>query len=133
MKISALILSTLFGLCAGSAMAAAPAAATGTGPAGAHATYCQSHQQECTQLSQKFDQWCSANADKCTGLKAHFEKHREFCEQNQDKCQQHRAAMRARMQKVCQAHPDAPRCQGKPGQSGDEDDEGGDDDGPTSR
>lgn len=130
MKLSTLILSIIIGFWAVASMAAPPAA-TASGPAGANPSpggYCQSHSQDCTQMAQKFDQWCSANADKCTGLKAHIEKHREFCEQNKDKCQAMREKMRARMQQRCKANPSAPHCQGNQAQQGDEDDNGDDDD-----
>ena len=129
MKLSTLTLSIFLGLW-GTASLAAPPASTGAGPAGANPPaggHCQSHSQDCAQLAQKFDQWCSANADKCTGLKAHIEKRREFCEQNKDKCEAMRDKMRSRTQQRCQANPNAPHCHDKLNPPG-EDDNGGDDD-----
>ena len=65
----------------------APAAGTGMGPAGHH-DFCQQNAQECKDEAAKFDQWCSANADKCVALKARVEKRREWCEANKDKCEE---------------------------------------------
>jgi hypothetical protein len=121
MKLPALILSAVLGFAAAASFADAPAAGN-TPPASG---MCKTNSQECTQLAQQFDQWCSANADKCTALKAHIEKHREFCEQNKDKCQAMREKTRARMQQYCQANPTAPHCQNKqsPPANGDDDDD----------
>ena len=89
MKLRIVLLSALLGLMSSAAFAAntpAPAAGTGMGPM--HGGMCKENAQECKDLAGKFDQWCSANADKCTALKAHVEKHREWCEQNKDKCKE---------------------------------------------
>ena len=61
----------------------APGASTGSGPHG----MCAKNAQECKDEAAKFDQWCSANADKCTAMKAHMEKRREWCEANKEKCE----------------------------------------------
>jgi hypothetical protein len=124
MKLPALILSVLLSLTAAASFADAPAAGN-TPPAGG---MCKANPQGCTQLAQQFDQWCSANADTCVRIKAHIEKHREFCEQNKDKCQAMREKMRARMQQRCQANPSAPHCQDKQNPPGDDNGDDDDDD-----
>ena len=89
MKLRIILLSALLGLMSTAAFAAntpAPAAGTGMGPM--KGGMCKQNAQECQQLAGKFDQWCSANADKCTDMKAHMEKHREWCESNKDKCKE---------------------------------------------
>lgn len=84
MKIQSLLLTALLGLAATAAFGATPAPAAGTA-AGPHGI-CAKSPDQCTQLAAKFDTWCQANAQKCTDLKAHIEKRREWCEQNQAKC-----------------------------------------------
>lgn len=87
MKLRIILLAALMGL-SFSAFAAnpAPAASTGMGPM--HGGMCKQNPDQCSQLAAKFDQWCGANADKCTDMKAHFEKRREWCESNKEKCQE---------------------------------------------
>ena len=95
MKLSTLFFAALLGLMSAAALAdktPAPAAGTGGGPM--KGGMCQQNAQECQQLAAKFDQWCSANADKCTAMKAHMEKHLEWCEQNKDKCEKMMERMR---------------------------------------
>ena len=65
----------------------APAAGTGMGPM-KHEGYCKQNAQECKDSAAKFDQWCSANADKCVALKTMVEKRRERCEANKEKCEE---------------------------------------------
>ena len=97
---------------AGSAAFAANTPAPGAGSAGGpmKGGMCKQDAQECQALAGKFDQWCSANADKCTAMKAHIEKHREWCEANKDKCKE----MMQRMHKR--------RGQGQQGDDSDDDD-----------
>jgi hypothetical protein len=133
MKLSALILSACLGLMATAALGQPPPPpGTSSAPTGAkppHQHYCATHQQECAQAAQKFDQWCGANADKCVGLKAHIEKRREMCEQHKDKCAEMRQQMRQKAQQWCQANPDKPRCKAMQGQQPQADAEDDDDDG----
>ena len=91
MKLRTLFFAALLGLLSTAAFAAntpAPAAGTGMGPMHGGMGMCQQNAQECKDLAGKFDQWCSANADKCTAMKAHMEKRREWCEKNMDKCKE---------------------------------------------
>ena len=88
MKLHVVFFAAALGLAANAFGATpAPAAGTGMGPAGHH-DFCQQNAQECKDEAAKFDQWCSANADKCVALKARVEKRREWCESNKDKCEE---------------------------------------------
>ena len=87
MKLSTLFFAVLLGLISTAALADKPAPAAGTAGGPMKGGMCQQNAQECQQLAAKFDQWCSANADKCTAMKAHMEKHVEWCEQNKEKCE----------------------------------------------
>lgn len=113
MKIQTLLFTALLGLATSAAFGATPAPATDTngGAPGPHGL-CAKSPDQCTQLAAKFDEWCQANAQKCTNLKAHIEKRREYCEQNQQKC-------KAMMQRI--------RHHGQQGQGDQE--QGGDDEG----
>ena len=115
MKLHILLVSALLGLSFSAFAANTPAPAAGTGMGPMHGGMCKENAQECKDLAGKFDQWCSANADKCTALKAHVEKHREWCEQNKDKCKE----MMERMHK---------HRHGDKGDDGQDQDQGGDDD-----
>ena len=97
MKLRTVLFAALLGLCSAAAFADTAAPAGGTPPAGPHGM-CAKSPDQCTQLAAKFDQWCQANADKCTQAKAMMEKHREFCEANQAKCKEMRQHMRGRKQ-----------------------------------
>lgn len=117
MKLHIVFFAAALGLAANAFGATpAPAAGTGMGPAGHH-DFCKQNAQECTDLATKFDQWCSANADKCVKLKAFVEKRREWCEKNDEnkgKCE----AMMHRMHK----HPKGNQTQGgNQGDSGNDD------------
>ncbi|HEV2332726.1 MAG TPA: hypothetical protein VGV16_06150 [Gammaproteobacteria bacterium] len=94
MKIQTLLFTALLGLACSAAFGATPAPAAGS-HTDSHGMCAQS-QDQCTELAAKFDQWCSANADKCTAMKAHMEKRREWCEQNKDKCEKMMRRMRDR-------------------------------------
>ena len=96
MKLRIVFFAALLGLCSAAFADTTPAPA-GTPPAGPHGM-CAKSPDQCTQLATKFDQWCTANADKCTEAKAMMEKRREFCEANKAKCQAMREKMRARRQ-----------------------------------
>ena len=70
MRLTTIFAAALLALASG-AFAASPA------PAGASAAHpgerghcCADNAKECNDQAAKFDQWCSANADKCTALKA---------------------------------------------------------------
>jgi hypothetical protein len=96
MKLRIVLFAALLGLCSAAFADSTPAPA-GTPPAGPHGM-CAKSPDQCTQLATKFDQWCTANADKCTEAKAMMEKRREFCEANKAKCQAMREKMKARRQ-----------------------------------
>lgn len=105
MKLRTLFLSAALAFTA-SAFGASPAPAAGTGSGPMHGGMCTKSPDQCQQLAAKFDQWCSANADKCVALKAFVEKRRERCEANKDKCEEMMERMHERRQE-------------KQGQSGD--------------
>lgn len=92
MKLRVVFLAALLGL-AIPAFADNPVPAAGGNPP-PKGGMCAQNPSECQQLASKFDQWCSANADKCTNVKARMEKHREWCENNKEKCQQMMQKMR---------------------------------------
>lgn len=108
MKLKTLLFTTLLAL-AGSAFGATPAPSTSTG-AGAHMGLCKKDPAKCQAAAAKFDQWCSANAEKCTDLKAWAEKRREFCEANKPKCEEHRHRMMEHMKEWCAKNPDEEHC-----------------------
>jgi|GEM_PF-5282654 len=113
MRLRVLILSALLGLVSAAVLAANPAPAASSGGGAEkmdHEGFCQSHAKDCTELAGKFDQWCSANADKCQGLKAFIERRREFCENNKGECKEQREQARADMKEWCSSHADKPRC-----------------------
>ena len=112
MKLRIALLSALLGLMSSAAFADNPPAGGSTPPPG-KGGHCAQNPQECQQLAAKFDQWCSANADKCTAAKAHIERHLEWCQQNKDKCEK-------MMQRMHKHHGDQ------------DEDKGGDDDDDTS-
>ena len=86
MKLHIVFLAAALGL-ATTAFGATPAPGASTGGMPMKGGMCQKNAQECQQLAGKFDQWCSANADKCMAMKAHMEKRREWCEANKEKCE----------------------------------------------
>lgn len=101
MKIRYLLFTALMGLATTAAFADTPAPAAGN-TAAPHGM-CAKTPDQCTQLAAKFDTWCQANADKCTGLKAHIEKRREWCAANQAKCEAVRKRVHERIQARRQA------------------------------
>ena len=111
MNLKTILFATLLAL-AGTAFAAnpPPSAATGVGPGSGHERPCQRDPAKCQTEAAKFDQWCSANADKCTDLKAWAEKRREFCEANKQKCEEHRHNMHEHMKEWCAKNPDDEHC-----------------------
>jgi hypothetical protein len=111
MKLRTLLFTALLGL-AGTAFAATPppASSTGMGPTGKHQGPCEKDPSKCQAEAAKFDTWCSANADKCNGLKAWAEKRREYCEANAQKCEEHRQKMMQRHEELCQQDPSKPHC-----------------------
>lgn len=132
MKLRVLLCSALLALC-GTAFAAAPAPAAGTGVAPAkHEGMCKKDPAKCQAEAAKFDQWCQANADKCTALKARAEKMIEFCSANKQKCEEHRKMMREHMKEWCAKNPDKEHCKTMNGQPGPNDDEDSGDMGPPS-
>ena len=99
MTIRTLLFTVLLGLASTVALGATPAPATSTGPDAMKSHgMCAKDPDQCKQLASKFDQWCKADAQKCTDLKAHIEKRREWCERNQPKCRAIRRRMRAHFQ-----------------------------------
>ena len=100
MKIRPLLLTALLGLASAAAFGATPAPAASTRPAAMKPHgMCAKNPNQCIQLAGKFDQWCQANAQKCSNFKAHIEKRREWCEKNPAKCRAIRRRMRDRIQK----------------------------------
>jgi len=73
-----------------------PSPATGAGPGTGHERPCQRDPAKCQAEAAKFDQWCSANAEKCTDLKAWAVRRAEYCKANAQKCEEHRERMRER-------------------------------------
>jgi hypothetical protein len=127
MKLRTLMFASLLAL-TGAAFGATPppAAGTGMGPMGHHEGPCKTNPQECKDAAAKFDQWCSANADKCTSLKAWAEKRREFCEANGEKCKERMQKMHEHMKEYCAKNPDDEHCKMMMNHKGDEGDMGGD-------
>ena len=114
MRLRTLMLGALLGLFSLTALAANPtpagSTAAGARGGGGHMHGCQDNPQKCAELATKFDQWCSANADKCQAFKAGIERRREFCENNKGECKEQREQARADMKEWCQSHADKPRC-----------------------
>lgn len=114
MRLTSLFAATLLGFAAAAAQAAtpAPAGASAARPAG-HG-YCASHAQECKDQAAKFDTWCSANADKCTAIKAAAEHRIEYCAAHGKECEERHEHRRDRMKGWCEKHPDKPACKNRP-------------------
>jgi hypothetical protein len=111
MKLRIVIFTALLAL-AGSAFAAtpAPSASTGMAPGDKHMGPCEKDPAQCKADAAKFDQWCSANAEKCTNLKAWAEKRREFCEKNAQKCEEMKEKMKEHHDEMCKQDPSKPHC-----------------------
>jgi hypothetical protein len=111
MKLKTLLFTALLAV-TGAAFGATPPppAATGMGPAGKHQGPCEKDPSKCAADAAKFDNWCTANAQKCTNLKAWAEKRIEFCQANAQKCQEHREQMMQRHEEICQQDPSKPHC-----------------------
>ncbi len=111
MTLRTLLLTTLLAL-SGAAIGATPPPppATGVSPMVKHQGPCEKDPAKCQAEAAKFDQWCSANADKCNALKAWAEKRREMCEANAPKCQEMREKMKQRHAEICQQDPSKPHC-----------------------
>lgn len=112
MKLPILLVSALLGLSLSAFAATTPSATPASQPAqgkGEH-HYCTEHAQECKDNAAKFDSWCSANADKCTGFKAWAEKHIEFCSAHEKECAEHHEKRHEKMEERCAQNPDKPRC-----------------------
>src|SRR6185437_6771051 len=103
MKLKTLLFASLLAL-AGTAFGATPPPSASTGTS-AHMGPCKKDPAKCQAAAAKFDQWCSANAEKCTDLKAWAEKRREFCEANKPKCEEHMHRMHEHMKKWCDKNP----------------------------
>ena len=131
MKLKAIVFTALLAL-AGSAFAAspAPAASTGMGPGAKHEGPCEKDQAKCQAEAAKFDQWCSANADKCMKLKAWAEHRREACEKNKEKCQERMEKMRERHEERRDMKQDQKNGQPGPNDNQSQPDEPGDDQAP---
>lgn len=111
MKLRTTLFAALLAL-AGTAFAAnpPPPPATGVGPGTGHERPCQKDPAKCQAEAAKFDQWCSANADKCTDLKAWAVRRAEYCKANAQKCEEHRQKMEERRAQFCQQDPSRPHC-----------------------
>ena len=122
MKLKTVLFAALLAL-AGSAFAATPAPSASTADyPHPGMKYCSEHAQECKDNAAKFDQWCSANADKCTALKNWAEKRREYCEANGQKCEEMMHKMHEHMKKYCSKNPDDEHCKAMKERHGDEGD-----------
>ncbi|MGE5624625.1 MAG: hypothetical protein ACM3ZT_03660 [Bacillota bacterium] len=113
MKPRHILMAALLGLVSTAVFAANPAPAAATGGSMGHGPgmkFCESHAKDCADQAAKFDQWCSANAQKCTDLKAFVERHREWCEANKGECKEVREQARADRKEWCSKHPDRMRC-----------------------
>ncbi|HEY3644411.1 MAG TPA: hypothetical protein VGM16_03660 [Gammaproteobacteria bacterium] len=112
MKLRTLLFGALLAL-AGVASAATPSPATSTGaaPMEHREGPCKANPAQCRIDAAKFDQWCSANAEKCTDLKAWAEKRREYCEAHGQECKEHMQKMHEHMQEWCSKHADDEHCQ----------------------
>src|SRR6185312_2074388 len=120
MRFRMMIFTALLAL-AGTAFAATPppAPATGAGPGANHQGPCERDPSKCAAEAAKFDQWCTANADKCVKLKAWAERRREKCEANKEKCEEMKQRMMQRHEerrsmKQNQAQPDEPGANNQP-------------------
>jgi hypothetical protein len=71
---------------------------------------CEKDPSKCQADAAKFDNWCAANAQKCTTLKAWAEKRIERCEANKPKCEEMKQKMMQRHQEICQQDPSKPHC-----------------------
>jgi hypothetical protein len=109
MKLKTILFATLVSI-AGTAIAAATPASQPAPSKGEH-HYCTDHAQECKDAAAKFDSWCSANADKCTAMKAWAEKHVEYCSAHEKECAEHHHKFADHMKDWCAKNPDKPRCQ----------------------
>ena len=100
MKLKTFLFTALLAL-AGSAFAATPPPPAGTsaGP-GTHMGPCEKDPSKCQADAAKFDNWCSANADKCVKLKAWAEVRREKCEANPQKCKERMEKMHEHMKEM---------------------------------
>jgi hypothetical protein len=102
-----------------------PSATTGVGPGSHHMGPCEKDPSQCQADAAKFDNWCTANADKCTALKAWAVKRAEYCQANAQKCKERMQKMHEHMKKYCASNPDDEHCQKMNGK-GDQGDMGGD-------
>lgn len=100
MKLRTLMFTALLAV-TGAAFGATPPppASTAMGP-DHHQGPCEKDPSKCQADAAKFDQWCSANADKCTNLKAWAERRREACEKNADKCKERMEKMHEHMKEM---------------------------------
>jgi len=121
MKLKSLFFAALLALC-GTAFAATPAPAASTGKPHPGLRYCSQHDKECKDNAAKFDQWCSANADKCTALKAWAERRREYCDAHGQECEERMHKMHEHMKKYCSKNPDDEHCKAMKERHGDEGD-----------
>ena len=96
MKLTTLLFAALLAVAGAATAANPPPAATGANPEHAHMGPCDKNPAECKADAAKFDQWCSANADKCIKLKSWAEKRIEKCEANKEKCKEMHEKMKER-------------------------------------
>lgn len=129
MRLQTLLFASLLAL-AGTAFADTPppSAATGMGPGAKHMGPCEKDPAKCEADAAKFDQWCQANQQKCTDLKAWAEHRREACEKDKPKCEEMREKMEARHAQICKQDPSMPHCHAIRAnhQPGDDTDDSGD-------
>jgi hypothetical protein len=118
MKIQTLAFATVLALASTAFAAPIPIGATSSSPESSaypharepHLRACEKDASKCQADAAKFDSWCSANADKCTELKAWVVKRAEYCKANAQKCEEHRQQMEERRAQFCQQDPSKPHC-----------------------
>lgn len=98
MKLTTILFAALLGLASSAAFAAtpSPAASNNADQGEKHQGPCEKNPAECKADAAKFDQWCSANADKCIKLKSWAERRIERCEADKEKCKEMHEKMRER-------------------------------------
>ena len=111
MKFRTLLFATMLML-AGAAIGAnpPPPASTGATPMDHREGPCKKDPAKCQAAAAKFDQWCSANAEKCTDLKAWAERRREYCEAHGQECKDRMHNMHEHMKEYCSKNPDDVHC-----------------------
>lgn len=118
MKLRMFLFATLLALSASAFAAPVPIGATTSSPETSayphtrepHLRACEKDPSKCQADAARFDSWCSANAQKCTDLKAWAVRRAEYCKANAQKCEEHHQQMEERRAQFCQQDPSKPHC-----------------------